>query len=385
MTAIARPAARRIPLLALGFRPFFLLAALLAAVAVPLWLMMLKGLVFSGGHLDPLAWHRHEMIFGYGLAVIAGFLLTAAQNWTARPMPAGAQLLALVALWLAARIALILGGPPWLAITLDVAFPLAVALALWPPLWATRQWRNLGFVPLLCGFAGLALAAHLDAPVDVYRVALLLIVLLLVVMGGRVIPAFTGNALPQARIRRQEAAEWPAIVSVAALVVLELLAAPGGWIAATALAAAALNALRMVPWGTLATLRQPILWILHAGYAWIVVGLALYGLAALGVLGPSPALHALAVGAFGSLTLGMMSRVALGHTGRPLVAARPIVLAYALINLAALARIVPPLAADSLYLASATASGVMWSLAFVLFLVVYVPILARPRVDGRPG
>jgi uncharacterized protein involved in response to NO len=373
------------PLLALGFRPFFLLAAAFAALAVPLWLAMLEGLVVPAGRLDPLAWHRHEMVFGYTLAVVAGFLLTAAQSWTARPMPSGGRLLALVLLWLGARAAMVAGTPAWLAIALDVAFPLALAAALWPPLWATRQLRNLGFVPLLGGFALASLAGHLDGPIDAHRVAIGLIVLLLVIMGGRVIPAFTRNALPAAGVRRLEPAEWPSIASVAALVPLELVAAPAPWVAAVALTAAVLNAARMAPWGTLATLRHPILWVLHAGYGWIVVGLALEGLAALGRLAPSLATHALTIGALGSLTLGMMSRVALGHTARPLVPAPAIVLAYVLINLAALVRVVLPLASDDWYRAGVIAAGALWSLAFLLFLVVYAPILARPRLDGRPG
>jgi uncharacterized protein involved in response to NO len=383
---------RTVPLLALGFRPFFLLAALFAVAAVPLWLLALLGVVTPGGHMHALAWHRHEMIFGYTLAVIAGFLLTAARNWTARPMPSGGRLLALALLWLAARVLQWTGGVvPWLVALVDVAFPLALAAVLLPPLWATRQFRNLGFVPMLALFALASLAAHLDAlgigPIDAaraHRLALDLILFLIVVMGGRVIPAFTRNALPAAGVRRLEAAEWPAILFVAAVLLLGVAGAPPRWQAAAAALAALANAARMAPWGARHTLLHPILWILHLGYAWIPLGLALQALAALGLIAPSVATHSLTIGAVGSLTLGMMARVALGHTGRPLAVARPTTVAFVLVNLAALARLSALLTPD-LHLESLLAAGALWSLAFLLFLWVHLPILTRARLDGRAG
>lgn len=383
------------PLLALGFRPFFLLAAILAAAAVPLWLLIYLGVLEPISHLPPTVWHAHEMVFGFAVAVIAGFLLTAATNWTGRRTATGAGLGALAALWIAGRVALILPGvPAWLAIGLDVAFLPILAVVLAIPLIATGNRRNVVFPIVLAVLGLINLAIHLGAigaidwdPSRRLRIAIDLILLVIGVLGGRVIPSFTKNALPQAKVNPSPKASVLALLSIAALAIAEMASDNSAIIGSVALAAGIVNALRMRGWGTFATLGTPILWILHAGYAWLAAGLVLRGVAELtGIIPIDAGIHALTLGAVGSMIVGMMSRVALGHTGRSIVPAPLTIAAYWLVNAAALLRVAFALTFDdTLRAISLIGSGALWSLAFACFLVVYWPILSRPRADGRPG
>lgn len=390
-----RRAAEGWPVLALGFRPFFLLGALFAAGVIPLWLLIHQGATAPVSSLSPPVWHGHEMVFGFAAAVIAGFLLTAATNWTGCRTATGVGLGALVALWIAGRIVLIVpASPAWIAMAIDVAFLPILAIVLAIPLLATGNRRNLVF-PIVLTMLGLVnLVIHLGSigivawdPSRWLGIAIDLILLMIGVLGGRVIPTFTRNALPQAKVNPCPKANVLAPISLAVLVVAEIAlddATITGWIA---LAAGVLNALRMRGWGSLATLREPILWILHIGYAWLAVGLMMRGAAELtGLLPLDAGIHALTVGSIGCMTIGMMSRVALGHTGRPIRSARATVAAYWLLNAAALIRVAFSLTSDgTLGSVSLLASGLLWSLAFALFARVYWPILSKPRVDGRAG
>ncbi len=384
------------PVLGLGFRPFYLCAGILAALWIPSWLMLLRGVWPAPTYLDPVSWHAHEMIYGFAVAVMAGFLLTAVRNWTGRPTPTGAPLAALVLLWVAGRMAMLLGAglPAWLVAALDGAFLPALAAVLWVPLWRTRNRRNMAFVGVLLALAAANLWVHLAAAGvaggsgtrQALRLALDLILLVMVIIGGRVIPTFTANALPRARIRTSPLLDRLAPLSVLALLAAHALAAPGVLAAAAAALAAVANGLRMIGWAPLSTRRSPILWILHAGYAWIVLSLSLEALALAGFPTLQPlSVHALTVGAIGSLTLGMMTRSALGHTGRALAADRATALAYVCVNLAAVARALVPMAFPGLYLAMLDASGALWSVAFAAFLIAFWPVLTRPRIDGKPG
>lgn len=391
----------RLPIFALGFRPFFLLAGLFAALGVPLWLLIHRGTLDVASALPAFLWHGHEMVFGFAAAVIAGFLLTAASNWTGRQTATGAGLAALVALWLAGRCVLLLGGglPSWLVAGIDAAFLPVLAVVLAVPLLRAGNRRNVVFSVILLVLGGLNLAIHLSnmGVVDwdasrLLRGAIDLVLLMIGVLGGRVIPSFTGNALKHARIAPCPKANILALASLVLVAVSDLL--PGdllpmqptiaGFIL---LAAGLLNLLRMRGWGSFATLGTPILWILHVGYAWVGIGLVLRGLAAFIDLVPEDAgLHALTVGAIGSMILGMMTRVALGHTGRPIHPARLTVAAYWLLNLAAISRLFAHvIEIDGAHMALLDLSGSLWSLAFLLFVAVYAPILVRPRADGRPG
>jgi len=375
----------------LGFRPFFLLAALLAALGVPLWTAEYFGLLPAGGFVTGVVWHAHEMVFGFAVAVITGFLLTAARNWTGLPTPTHGPLAALAALWLAGRV-LMVSGPGWLAAVVDVAFLPAVALALWLPLQRSRN-RNRFFVALLLVLGTANFGFHLAqigvipiSPLVPVRFALYLVVIIVTIMAGRVIPSFTQNAIPAARIRRSRMVDLAAIWATALALGSVLADGPAVIVAALCLAAAGLQAGRLWMWDPWCTRHRPILWILHLSYAWVPAGLLLMGLAVLTEAVPAMlADHALSVGAVGGMIIGMITRTARGHTARPLQASRPEVAAYALVHLAAGMRVLVPLAWPAGYGWAIAASSALWSAAFVLYLLVYVPILSRPRLDGKPG
>lgn len=386
----------RWPILALGFRPFFLLAAIFAAAAVPLWLLIYQGTLEPVSYLSPTIWHGHEMVFGFSIAVVAGFLLTAASNWTGRRTATGAGLGALVGLWLAGRVGILAGGglPVWLVVGLDTAFLPILAVVLAIPLLATGNRRNVTFPIVLLVLGLINLSIHLSAigvidwdPSRLLRAAIDLVLLMIGVLGGRVIPSFTRNALPQAHVNPCPKASVLALLSLAALAVAEVATANPIVTGSIALAAGFINALRMRGWGTFATLHTPILWILHVGYGWLAAGLILRGVAELADFVPLDAgIHALTLGAVGSMILGMMSRVALGHTGRPIIPARLTVAAYWLVNAAALLRVAFALTwNDELRVAALIGSGALWSLGFLCFAIVYLPILTRSRADGRAG
>ncbi len=384
-------ASRPHPLLALGFRPFFLAAALMAALWLPLWLAIHLGGLALPLAADPIAWHAHELIFGFAAAVLAGFLLTAARNWTRRPTPSGGALLALVLVWLAGRVVMLVGHalPPVVVALVDVAFLPLVALALARPLIAARNRRNYAFPVLLLVLAAVNVLFHAGDPAlatSAMNASVAMITVFLVVMGGRVIPFFTRNACPDARVRTHPALDWSAALTTFALVPAQALSASPTLIQSLALAAGVSNLVRVLGWDTRKTLGNPLLWVLHLGYAFIGIGLTLQGLALLSpaLTGSAPT-HALTVGALGALTLGMMARVSLGHTARPLVAPRAIAVAFVVLAISALLRVVWPLVAPTRPEPALWLSGLGFAVAFATFVVVFLPILTRPRVDGAPG
>jgi len=386
----------RLPLFALGFRPFFLLAGLFATVSVPLWLMVLQGRLDPASHLPPTVWHGHEMVFGFAIAVIAGFLLTAVSNWTGQRTASGFHLAGLAGLWLAGRLALLCGGhiPAWVAIAIDTAFLPVLAAGLAVALLAAGNRRNIVFPVILLVLGGVNLSIHLGSIGIIdwdssrgLRVAIDLILLVIGVLGGRVIPSFTKNAIPEAKVSPCPKASMLALIGLAVLALSDVATSNPTVTGSIALAAGIVNGLRMKGWGSLSTSKHPILWILHVGYAWLVIGLVLRGLADLSGIMPADAgLHALTAGAIGSMVLGMMSRVALGHTGRSIIPARATVIAYWLLNVAAMIRVLTPLLlTGELYHPGIAASGALWSLSFLIFTIIYLPILIRPRADGKPG
>lgn len=403
MPATSRPASPQGPLdapagrpatalLAIGFRPFYLLAALLAMLAIPAWVLQYLGVVPMAGPIAGLPWHMHEMVFGFAVAVITGFLFTAGRNWTGQPTPEGAWLAALAGLWLAARV-LLVTGPALPAAVVDVAFLPLVAWSLWKTLSAASNRRNYFFVVLLALLAALNAVFHLATsghlpvtPLWPVKAALYVVVAIVAIMGGRVIPMFTQNAVREAEIRRAPRLDRWAIGFLAAALAADAFALPPVFVATAAAVAAVLHAVRLAHWDPLATRRAPILWVLHAAYAWIPVGLALLAASALYPgIHEVYALHAFGIGAVGGMIIGMITRTARGHTGRPLVAGIPEVFAYALVQVAALVRVVVGLALPALYGATLLLAALFWAIAFALYLVVYVPILTRPRIDGKPG
>jgi uncharacterized protein involved in response to NO len=380
----------RFALFNLGFRPFYLLAALLAALSVPLWLAQYFALLPAAGYLTGMTWHAHELVFGFAAAVLVGFLLTAARTWTGLPTPAGTALAGLAALWLAGRV-LVVTGPGAAAAVVDVAFLPLAALALWLPLRRSRN-RNQFMVAILLLVAAANAALHLaqhgllpGAPGAYAKFALFAVVFVVALMGGRVIPSFTRNAIPAARVRQVRRLDTLALAALAAALLAHAAAVAPALAGAGALIAAVLHAARLWWWDPLSTRARSILWILHLSYAWIPAGLALLAAAAFGLVPEALALHAFGVGAVGGMIIGMITRTARGHTGRPLEASAAETCAYALVHIAAALRVLPGLISPGWYAPALIASGLAWSLAFALYAVRYWPILSRPRLDGRPG
>ncbi|HEX4884713.1 MAG TPA: NnrS family protein [Casimicrobiaceae bacterium] len=386
----ASGAPRAFALWNLGFRPFYLVAALFAAASLPLWVAQYAGLL-PAPYVRSAAWHGHEMLFGYTLAVVAGFLLTAVRTWTSQPTPAGGTLAALVALWVAGRV-LVLTPFDVAAALVNAAFPLAVAVAIGVPIARSRNRRNYFFVGLLVGLGAAVLAFHLaQMGVDVLpprlglQAGLDVVLFIMAVMGGRVIPMFTNNGIPGTHAARHPALERVALGSVLALLAADTLQAPSAVVATLALVAAVAHAGRLLLWQPWRTLRTPLVWVLHLAYAWIVVALALRGLAALGLVAETFAVHALTAGAIGGLTMGMMTRTARGHTGRPLIADRVDVACYTLVALAAAVRVFGGMLAPAAYVGAVAVSATLWSAAFALYALRYWPVLSRARLDGKPG
>ena len=386
----APPQPARWALWQLGFRPFYLLAGCFGALSIALWALQVAGVLQSPWLAGPL-WHAHEMLFGFALAVVVGFLFTAGRNWTQQPTPSGGRLAALAALWLAARV-LVLTPHAWLSAIANLAFPLACAAALARALVAAGNRRNYFFVALLAAMGLGSLTVHLQALGVVawpawtgIGLALDVMLFILVVMGGRVIPMFTNNGVPGADATRLPQVERAALGSVLALLAADALRVPAGLLALLAFCAAAAHAIRWLLWQPWRTARAPLVWVLHLGYAWIPAHLLLRGCAAAGWIGSSPATHALTSGAIGLLVVGMMTRTSRGHTGRPLRADRWDVACYALVAAAGFVRVLLPLAWPAATLPAIAGSATLWSLGMGVFTVRYWPVLTRARVDGRPG
>jgi len=379
----ARPA-----LFALGFRPFYLLAAAFAAVSVPLWVAAQAGWPVPA-RVDML-WHMHEMVYGFAVAVIVGFLYTAGYNWTRLWTPRGWRLAAIAGVWLAGRAAM-LAAPPLAAAAVDAIFLPLAALPLYRVLKQSGNRRNMFLVALLGLLALSNLLYHaatlgwlpLD-PLAPVHAAIVLIVAIEAVIGGRVIPMFTANGAPGTRPVQDARVDRTALflTVLAGAAWTAGLAAP--FTAALAMAAAVAQALRLAGWKPWRTLRNPLLWILHLSYAWIPLGFLALALAQYSIVTPSAALHLLTVGSLAGLVIGMITRTALGHTGRPLKAGRAETLMYVLAQGAVLARFAAALApaARMPWLVLAT---VCWSGGFLAYLAVYLPRLVAPRPDGREG
>jgi len=386
------------PLLRYGFRPFFLAAGLTAMLLVPWWAAGYAFGVPLGTGWPPTLWHGHEMLFGFIVAAIAGFLLTAVPSWTGARGFAGWPLAMISGLWLLGRIAVATSQlwPPRAVAALDLAFLPALALLVAPPLVRARN-RN---TPLLAVLAALwatdaafywGLRHHNDGTsLRALIVGIDVVLLLITVIGGRIVPAFTASALKQ-RGTAGTIRAWPGITQLAVgsmiALVLSDLFVPDGMVAGVIAAlAAVIQAVRIAQWRTLKTLRQPIVWVLHLAYVWLPIGLALKALALL--TGAAPAafwLHALTIGAAATMILAVMTRASLGHTGRSLVVDPVIALAYLLLTTAALVRVfglaVLPIAYPEVILVAAF----LWTAAFVLFTWIYAPMLLAPRADGKPG
>lgn len=397
MTAHHRPAPDGLHLpaiLSYGFRPFFLFGALYAALIVLAWLPILHGTLETASLFAPIDWHVHELMFGYVAAIIAGFLLTAIPNWTRRLPVQGLPLLGLLVLWVAGRIAVFFSAEiGWVAAAvIDCLFLAALLAAAAREIVAGRNWRNLKvLVPVTALLLANALF-HVEAQIyaeSAYgrRLAIAAVILLILIIGGRVIPSFTHNWLARVNPGRLPVPlnRFDGLVLVlSAAALLSWVLAPDRQASGYLLVLAALfNAARLARWAGDRTLRDPLVLILHLAYLFIPLGLALLGLSAIApdLLPAVAGLHALGVGAIGTMTLAIMTRATLGHTGRPLKADLPTCLIYAAVMLAALLRIAAafmPAETALLHL-----SATLWSAAFLGYCARYGGMLLLPRPKAR--
>ena len=388
---LGSPAPQGLPVLRLGFRPFYLGGALLAAVIVPLWIALFLGQIQLATSVPPLLWHAHEMLFGFAVSIIVGFLLTAGKNWTGLATPRGPVLGALALLWLSARVTAVV-GPYWLYMMLDMALLPLVAGILVDILLRSRNHRNLPLALILALLAAanavfhLAVSGVLNVPaITALYAALGLIVMIECVMAGRVIPAFTMAVTPGLKLVANKRIEWFTL-GLTGLGLALWVFVPASLIGMLVLATASgLQLKRWLGWRPWVTKHRPVLWILHAAYAWFPVGLALLALAQIGWVSVSSGVHALAVGATGGLIIGMVTRTARGHTGRPIQVAGLEATAYLLVMLAAVLRVFLPLIAPELLVLSLIGAATAWSVAFMLYLWVFTPWLLRTRLDGKDG
>lgn len=379
------------PLFRLGFRPFYLLAALYALIAVPVWVASLRGAVAWPAGVSPLLWHAHEMLFGFALAVIVGFLLTAGKAWTGLATPRGPLLAVLAGLWLAARFAA-LWAPYTVYALLDVLLLPWVAWILGRVLLHAGNRRNLPLLAILVLLAGVNLCFHLAVlgwlaidPLRALHAGLALIVMIECVIAGRVIPAFTQSALPGVMLKGRPWLERSTLGLTASALAAWVVLLPNPWTAAALAGAALLHVVRLGLWRPWRARARPILWVLHLAYAWLPVGLGLLAWAQWGGITASAGIHALAVGATGGLIIGMVTRTARGHTGRPLRASGVEVAAYGLVATAALVRVLLPLVAPEHTAGWLLLAGVAWAGAFALYLFRFTPWLLRSRLDGKDG
>ncbi|MEJ2230755.1 MAG: NnrS family protein [Nitrospirales bacterium] len=374
-----------------GFRPFFLSAALFAGVAIPAWILILAGPNNWNFFYAPREWHVHEMIFGFLPAVIAGFLLTAMPNWTERPPIKGITLMLLWSLWLAGRLVIAI---PWIPLLIsaivDGAFLVAMAIIAWREIAIGRGWDRAPIGVLISLYAGANILFHLlalrGAATDLpERMALAIIILLLALIGGRVVPSFTidflsEHGMPQ-QLRPFSRFDGVAIL-LAGLAAVAWTVQPEAMATGELLVMAGLiNLVRLSRWYGWVTWREPLVLILHLGYGWLAMSLLIIGVAILELgLQPENAVHALTTGAVGAMTLAIMTRASLGHTGRPRHAGPMTIIIYSLVNLGAILRVFGPATALSTPLVLSL-SAMAWSGAYVLFALVYGRYLLRPSLE----
>ena len=382
----------RIPLFSYGFRPFFLGGAIWAALAMVLWIGELTGLWSFAGSYGWVAWHAHAMLFGYVSAIVAGFLLTSIPNWTGRLPVRGGSLMALFLLWLVGRFALLfvdqIGLVP--AVTIDASFLIVLALVILREIVAGKNWRNLKTVLLVSLLALANIGFHWEvlrdgAPVISIRAAVAAIIGLIMLIGGRITPSFTRNWLV-----RQGARRLPTPFGRFDVVALVL---SGGALAAwlflptqwptgvVLLVAGAVQAARLWRWAGIATWREPLVLVLHVGYLFVPIGFLIVGVSILwpAVVPAVDALHAWAAGAVAMMTIAVMTRATLGHTGRDLVAGRPAQMIYAAILVAVLCRLAAPFSPEATT-ALLSVAGIAWIGAFGGFALIFGPMLMKPRL-----
>ncbi len=381
---------QKIALFSAGYRVFFPLAALSAVLILGYWILLITGVAdYLPSYFAPADWHQHEMIFGMTVAVITGFLYTAVPNWTGRPTPTGGMLAGLGLIWISGRVSVFFSDllPVWLPVVVDGLF---LPLAIWGiinALVGSRNKRNYFLPVVLMLFAAINIASHLAAlgviDIDARRLFLagvLFIVFLMNVIGGRIIPNFTRGKYPAIEMSTPAVLLPLSVLSIFGLALAFLLNAGAMIIGAISAFAGVVTLLRSLSWKGWKVTHDPLLFILHMGYFWIPAGFLLMAWFSFTDAAPiSHALHAFTVGAVGSLTLGVMSRATLGHSGLPLNNEHMLTVIFLLINLAALSRVILPLILPDGYTGILNSAGSLWVVAYSLFLIRFLPTFLRPR------
>jgi len=386
------------PVLRLAFRPLFLLGTLFSVIAIGWWVHFWSAPFQWTPYGGAIWWHGHEMLFGFGIAIVTGFLLTAVRTWTGVPGIRGKWLAGLVLTWISGRllISFSTGIANWIIASVDIAYLVFSAIAMAYPVFKVKQWRNLMFVPILLILAGFNATSHWAVQsnqpllaMQTLHATIMLFVLIIAILGGRVIPAFTANGTGQKKL---PSVFWLEITSIFSILLMIIVAFIGfeqidsDWLLIIASIAALANSLRFLRWGLQHTWSIPLLWSLHLSYIFIPLGFVLLALYAAGLADNiSAALHSFTVGAIGGMILAMISRVTLGHTGRPLKPHAMMSLGFSSMIIATLLRVVLPVWAPEFYSISISLSGIFWVFAFVLFLIFYTPMLVKTRADGRVG
>lgn len=376
--------------LALGFRTFYLLGAVLALWLVPLWILLLLGVITLAPGISPLLWHGHEMIFGFTAAIIVGFLFTAGRNWTGLQTPTGLPLAALAVLWLAGRVAPFV-LPAFAAAWIDLAFLPVAAIALGRVLIRAGSRRNYFILILLAVLTLANLLSHAGAqgwfavsPLLGLHLAIAMIATLCTAIAGRIVPSFTANALKTVPWQHRRIDQL-AIAGTFVSLVLWACDGSAALLVPLAAASALLQAIRCRGWRPWVTRHTPLLWILHLSHGWLIVALLMLAAAGAGWIPGSAVIHVLTVGLISGLILGMITRTTLGHTGRLLHAGRIETACYLLLQAALALRVLPQFFSPEAYLPGLQLSAACWAMCFALYLWKYVPMLWRPRVDGQEG
>ncbi len=376
----------------LGFRPFFLLSAIFAAILMLLWGLLYSQLIQLNSYYGFIDWHSHEMLFGYAAAVIAGFLLTAVRNWTNIDTISHMPLAILSGIWLLARILPFSTLPGGLIAFVDIAFFFFLAVAIAHPIIKAKQWHNLIMVAILSVFLladVLVQSQHLGwytgGVAAGNTLALYSILMIIQVLTGRVMPFFTRVIVPNTQVVERPLLEKILLVTLVFLAIADVLSLNGLLISLLAAVLLVAHVLRVFPWFSKPVLNTPILWVLYAGYLWLLIGFTLKVLVGLELVTNNLAIHAWTVGVIGITTYGMMARVSLGHTGREMLPSKLAIAGFYLLFAAAVVRVLLPLLFMTQYILWIELASVLWVIAFILFSIAYFPVLTQPRVDGRPG
>ncbi len=390
----ARDAIQNFALLKSGFRAFFFCGPVFVVAAILYFILVMSGAVsVFPSAWDIISWHRHEMIFGYAGAIIIGFLFTAVPNWTGHPTPKDTLLGFIVFLWLAGRIVVFTSSyiPLWLVAFIDISFFLVCAAGILPALVKSKNKRNYFFIFLLLLLAiANGITHYYNADVNYnndfgIRFGLNIVIIIMIILGGRVIPFFTERPLGLTIVRNKYIERLSLAFAILALIT-DTIGMKGIFPGFLFAIAAVINALRLYKWNSLKTFSIPLLWVLHAGYAWLVAAFALRALYNLGISMPySIATHAFTTGGIGVLTIGMMARVSLGHSGRILAVGKPMLVSFICINLAAIVRVFGVLLFPNFTMYWLEITSLFWVLAFCIFIWIYTPILVFLNMDSRVG